>query len=585
LVKRAGSLRKVPRTLINYDHLSAMAAVLGSASYPVAPQSPLLGSGRWPAGMPGMYRGGTGQYPIAPAGPQQMNFAAAPAPMPVATAAAPAPMPVATAVAQPTGGKPEAAADALDKECSEAWLNADAVQRRRQALGMEEPLTASFVQRCEFISLGSYCGVSRSLQALGVKKFSYPFDWVRSPVDGVTHCLETDFADFLTFAVCRDEGPKGILYGSTRWGGSFWHHRPELPKTRADFTRRIERLLGLSEKDVASDAPRFFVRACNSTRELDATLELHEALKRALPKSRIYLLILIDLQSENGAMRLTNSEDVLFYRVDEAVFAENGKWWTMQKGCEMYAEAIAFAASFWAGKADARAAALEVSTLEELGAACDQFDGGNAATDLFFPQRFKGLEVQIQRPDPQQPGKDMAQKPKLTLFAKAANKTQQIAQKQNALSQSVPAMDTSAQASRTESQQKRHLLENKENALHQTISMPPPQKDGKLVASASKTGKLVDAADVAAGVSRKIMASAAPVPTPTQSFVSAPVESQYRFQPFAPVQAQIGSDFQGQGPYKWQMAGGQPTAAPGVVPAPMLLGRDQPMNFGYKPQS
>ena len=59
---------------------------------------------------------------------------------------------------------------------------------------------AHFEQDTEFIGLGCSCVMSYGLQALGLKKRTYPFDWLRSPIDGVIHLLQTDSEDFLTFA-------------------------------------------------------------------------------------------------------------------------------------------------------------------------------------------------------------------------------------------------------------------------------------------------------------------------------------------------------------------------------------------------
>lgn len=235
----------------------------------------------------------------------------------------------------------------------EPWLSKDAQRVRRFELGLNDDKASKFLERCEFISLGSYCGVSRALQALGLKKFSYPFDWLRSPIEGVAHLMDSDFADFLTFSIMEDKGQVGKLYGSTRWGGSFWHHDPEQPKTRDDFVRRIERLYGLQE--VPPNKPRVFVRAVNSTRELDSTLVLYEALCRALPRAEVFLLMLIDFQSETGPLKITGAgsvgDHVLFYRIHESLFAENGRNWTMQQESEAYAEGIAFASGVWAGRA------------------------------------------------------------------------------------------------------------------------------------------------------------------------------------------------------------------------------------------
>lgn len=341
-----------------------------------------------------------------------------------------------------------AAQDVLDfgNGCAEPWLSLEAQVNRRISLGLvaegRSTEAGKFADGSEFISLGSYCGVARALQAIGIKRFAYPFDWVRSPIEGIIHCLETSFHDFLTYSTCRNEGQKGMLYGSSRWGGSFWHHNPELPQTRDDFTRRIERLYGFREEDVPLSKPRVFVRAVNSTRELDAVLQLYRVLERLLPDTNVYLLVLVDLQGETGALQLSGHDKIIFYRIHEALFADNGRHWTMQAESEAYAEAIARACSIWTGLSNS---VQTVPGLEALGSLCEQFDGGNPATDLFFPMRFRGQEILLRRAEskhdtepPRHADQNAEQKPlpkeRSSLFARAVHKSHKVAR--NALSSS-----------------------------------------------------------------------------------------------------------------------------------------------------
>merc|ERR1712019_110890 len=175
---------------------------------------------------------------------------------------------------------------------------------RQLALGLHTDAAQTFIKEAEFVSLGCFCGVSSALQAAGLRKAAYPFDWVRSSVEGVIHLFDSDFFDFLTFSAMKAEaGHQGFL--SARWGGSFWHHKPDDQKDREDFIRRIERMLGLGK--VPPNAPRVFVRAVNSTRELDASVTLYQSLQRALPEATVYLVVLIDFQQESGPLRVKDT--------------------------------------------------------------------------------------------------------------------------------------------------------------------------------------------------------------------------------------------------------------------------------------
>uniref|UniRef100_A0A7S1FIS7 Uncharacterized protein n=1 Tax=Noctiluca scintillans TaxID=2966 RepID=A0A7S1FIS7_NOCSC len=313
--------------------------------------------------------------------------------------AAPVPVPAAPtyvgSARAPLPSAPEPAPEASPDKPSEPWLLPEAQLQRKTMLGLLEPQAAKFVAENEFISLGCYCGVSRSLQCLGLKKYSYPFDWIRSPGFGIIHCLETSFADFLTFTVQQDAGNVGMLFGKAHWGGSFWHHDPTKPKTKTDFIRRAERLYGNHE--VPPEKARCFVWAINSTRELDDSVRLRDTLCQALPMCEVRLLVLIDLQTTPRPICISAEPNILFCTIHESVLANNGVNWTMQKQSELYAEAIAFAIRYWSRTPGTEGVVAEVDSLRDICSMIDSFDGGVPATELYFPRRFQGQEMAIQR--------------------------------------------------------------------------------------------------------------------------------------------------------------------------------------------
>jgi hypothetical protein len=245
---------------------------------------------------------------------------------------------------------------------------------------------------CEFVSLGCFCGASAALQSIGLRGAANPFDWVRSPVEGIIQCFETDFEDFLTFT---KKGNLGTEFLTTRWGGSFWHHDVEDAKVREDFTRRIQRMLGLGK--VPASRPRAFVRAVNSTRELEATLRLHNALQRTFPETTVYLLVLIDLQEMEGPVLLEGSSNVLFFRIHKDLCSEA---WSMKRCSEAYSQGISFAVRYWAGLEDS-ASVASFPSLAHFSSSCAEFDGGSPANELFWPRRFQGQKITVRRPSSQ----------------------------------------------------------------------------------------------------------------------------------------------------------------------------------------
>jgi len=281
----------------------------------------------------------------------------------------------------------------------EKWLSAEAQRARRGRLGLQDTPAAAFADAREFISLGCFCGVARALQALGVKNYTYPFDWVRAPADGVIHCLDKKFEDFLTFTnVTRPASVKQPVYASTRWGGSFWHHDPSSSSTAGDFTRRAERFLGLG--DVPAEKPRVFVRSVNSTVEVASSVRMLTALRRAMPKCEVRLLVLVDLQTTQGprCVKGYSSDELLFYFLHEDIFAgtptQPGSSWTMERHAEAYTEAIAFACNLWAG-GEGEGKVLPLDDFEALEAAIEQWDGGSATGELFFPRKFQGPRLTV----------------------------------------------------------------------------------------------------------------------------------------------------------------------------------------------
>jgi len=314
-------------------------------------------------------------------------------------------------VAQPVA--PGDDASILDDAAeTQPWLAEIAVAERRSRLGLDEPALATFMEGCEFISLGNFCGIARALQAIGLKKRSYPFDWVRAPLDGIIHCLETDFEDFLTFTTIRTDDAYGLkIFQGSHWGGSFWHHDPSAPKVRADMVRRMERFLGFAE--VPASRPRIFVRCVNTTRELEAIPQLLQQLTALFPEARVRLLVIVDLQLSCGFIELEEegftADRLLFYTVSEQIFSQLP--WSMQRVAETYAEAVAYAGRFWASAAvhgprmlQAPAPPRIAADLAELRTIIDEFHGGSPASESFWPRRLQGQQITLKGNKPKMPG-------------------------------------------------------------------------------------------------------------------------------------------------------------------------------------
>jgi hypothetical protein len=269
----------------------------------------------------------------------------------------------------------------------EPWLERPFQEARRAALGLQAGRAHQFAEGSEYVGLGSFCAVSRALQALDLKKFSYPFDWTRSSLEGILHCIDHNFSDFLIHSSCKEHDAAGVCFGCA-WGGSFWHHDPTEPQSQQDFARRIARLYG--QREVPLSKPRVFVRSMNSTDEVYLIPKLMHTLRWMLPGVTVYLLLLVDNQPSAGFMRLQGVPEVLLYKTGETLFANGGAAWTMQKQAEAYGEAIALATHLWAD-GDFRPKVEEVASLPQLFGKLFPFSGGDASTEMYWPSRPTAL--------------------------------------------------------------------------------------------------------------------------------------------------------------------------------------------------
>ena len=63
-------------------------------------------------------------------------------------------------------------------------------------------------------SLGQLCQSSQILKSIGLKKCSYPFDWIFSSCDNILHCIQDDFNIFLdkSYYISKSDKQCGHIY-------------------------------------------------------------------------------------------------------------------------------------------------------------------------------------------------------------------------------------------------------------------------------------------------------------------------------------------------------------------------------------
>lgn len=163
-------------------------------------------------------------------------------------------------------------------------------EQRRQQLGFGASYVQQFLAKTSLMSLGSYCGVAQTFEALGLREAAGPFDWMRTDCQGVTRLIQNGFQGFLDWeGTTHKVGAYDVF--PMKWGGSFWHHNIRDAKVQETFERRKDRFLSLNKEKL------LFIRAVNGTEELNFIGNLHRALKQRFPKSQVLLLVFIDLQN------------------------------------------------------------------------------------------------------------------------------------------------------------------------------------------------------------------------------------------------------------------------------------------------
>lgn len=118
------------------------------------------------------------------------------------------------------------------------------------ALDIQMKLTNKMSGSNTFVSLGENCSSAWYLKQLGLKQGSFPFDWIFSSPEIVTHCINDGFASYLNKNYINDAGNSA---GHSLYHSSFFNHRSPL-KSDGDFNyyqrccERFEALLDSEEK-------------------------------------------------------------------------------------------------------------------------------------------------------------------------------------------------------------------------------------------------------------------------------------------------------------------------------------------------
>lgn len=120
-----------------------------------------------------------------------------------------------------------------------------------------------------YCSLGGLCHSAQLLKINGLKKASYPFDWIFSNIKMVKHCIEDDFktfldksqySDYTTNTTLRENQCEHSIYGEMVFKGEhkviFNHHNPLSSETDYAY---LERCVDRFRELLKSEEPKTFV--------------------------------------------------------------------------------------------------------------------------------------------------------------------------------------------------------------------------------------------------------------------------------------------------------------------------------------
>ncbi|MBA42492.1 MAG: hypothetical protein CMF62_00595 [Magnetococcales bacterium] len=104
-----------------------------------------------------------------------------------------------------------------------------------------------------FVSLGFSCHTSYHLKKYGLKKESYPFDWIFSNPEIIIDCLQNDFLEFLNKDNYESIEPYGTLTKVCKHKKyhpiMFMHHDPTNKEDYEYFKRCVTRFRNMLKSD------------------------------------------------------------------------------------------------------------------------------------------------------------------------------------------------------------------------------------------------------------------------------------------------------------------------------------------------
>lgn len=181
---------------------------------------------------------------------------------------------------------------------------------------------AQNVQGLEVVSVGDHCLTASVLKNLGLKKQSYPFDWIFSDIRMVNHCIQDGFSTFLDRSqhikisdsekLSPDANFCDHRYYKEHYGVlfAFNHYDISIDKIYKYYERYVDRFINL----LNSDKKVIFI--CISQRICES--DFYELSKTLSHYKNKYLLALNFIQPEDNLYTCTitaKTKNALLYSI------------------------------------------------------------------------------------------------------------------------------------------------------------------------------------------------------------------------------------------------------------------------------
>lgn len=190
----------------------------------------------------------------------------------------------------------------------------------------------------EVISLGFSCLVSYQLKEMGLKKASYPFDWIFSNEKVVIDCLENNFKNFLNrdcFIDYPSDNTKKCLGHKLYDFKMFNHHNPRDFQEDFDYFKRcIERF----KTALIDNKPKLYIQSTFKEIDINDVIELKNALSK---KTSNFTFIFFRMKKlENRKIETIYKDNLIIIDLDILGEIKSGIKFSNKKDENLYRESI-----------------------------------------------------------------------------------------------------------------------------------------------------------------------------------------------------------------------------------------------------